>query len=150
MIRTMIRLVDAGHSGSIECDIQANAVVAAVLLRVPPASYSHLPADARTNTVCRYIDQNYASPITIGRLAALCGMSRRGLHELFARQTGLTPIEYVIKTRINRAAELLHTTGRTIEQVAAETGFCDRNHFTRVFARRMGRGPAAYRRQLTR
>jgi AraC-like DNA-binding protein len=150
MIREVIGLMDAGRSGSIECDIRANAVVAAVLLRLPPASYAHLPADARTNAVCRYINDNYASRITIDNLAALCTMSRRGLHQLFARQTGLTPIEYVIRTRLNKAAELLHTTGRTIDQIAGETGFCDRSHFTRLFARHMGRGPAAYRREVTR
>jgi AraC-like DNA-binding protein len=149
-ISRIIRLIDAGESGSIECDIRATALVATMLQRMPPDAYAHLPGDARTNAVCRYIDENYASRITIETLAALCGMSRRGLHKLFARQTGLTPFGYVIRTRINKAAALLHTTGRTIDQIAGETGFCDRNHFTRLFVRHMGRGPGAYRKQLGR
>jgi len=150
MVREMVRMMDAGKAAQIECDIRAYALVAAVLSRLPQEWYAHSPGDARTNAVCRHIEAHCATPITIDALAALARMSRRGLHQLFVRQIGVTPFAYVIRTRVRKAAELLHATDHTIEQIAAETGFCDRNHLTRLFARHMGRGPARYRKDVGR
>lgn len=145
-IEELIRLLETGHWGEIEIDVRATAIVASTLARLDRSAYAGQRTDARINAVCRYVREHLAERLTVAGLALHCGMSRRGFHQFFLRHTGLSPWSYVMKMRVDTAAELLHTTTRTIKQIAEDTGFCDRNHFTRVFAHYKGSGPASYRR----
>lgn len=59
----------------------------------------------------------------------------------------MTPARYVVERRIAAATQELVFTQDSIERVAARLGFANRYHLTRVFTRRMGIPPAAYRRK---
>ena len=56
---------------------------------------------------------------------------------------------FVRARRIELAGVLLHNSAKKIEEIAAATGFCDRYHFSRVFKRLRGMGPAEFRRRAT-
>ncbi len=79
------------------------------------------------------------------RMAALIGMNTNAFIRLFKQAMDMTPQEYLRHKRIEQACLFLRYTDKTIEGIAAETGFCDRYHFTRVFQRLRGLGPAAFR-----
>jgi transcriptional regulator GlxA family with amidase domain len=74
-------------------------------------------------------------------------MNANAFIRLFKSQTGLTPQVCHTRHRIDYACELLHHTPMSVEQIADRTGYCDRAHFSRVFASIRGTGPAEFRRR---
>jgi AraC-like DNA-binding protein len=84
---------------------------------------------------------------TVERLAALAGMSRATFTERFAKRFGLTPIEFLRRRRLERAATLLATTDLPIKRVAAEVGYSSRSYFSRAFHEFYGHWPTDHRGQ---
>lgn len=64
---------------------------------------------------------------------------------LFASIMGETPGEFIVRTRLDAACNLLHMSGISIGDIAQDLGFCDVHHFSRQFAARMGMNPTAFR-----
>ncbi len=73
------------------------------------------------------------------------GLSPTYLLRRFRRTTGLTPRQYVLHLRVDRACVLLRE-GMAPTQVAVEVGFCDQSHLTRYFRRFLGMTPGAFAR----
>ena len=78
-------------------------------------------------------------------LAQLTGLSRYQVLRRFERAYGLPPHAWLLRRRAERARVLIRD-GRTLAAAAAETGFADQSHLTRVFARQFGFTPGAWRR----
>ena len=57
----------------------------------------------------------------------------------------MTPMQYVLRVRINAASEALTTSDRTIAEIAVACGFYDQSYFTKQFRRQFGHTPTAYR-----
>lgn len=89
------------------------------------------------------IDDDPVEPMTLDTLARLCGLSRFQLIRGFTRVTGLTPHGYIIQRRIDRARRLI-LGGLTLAEAAADSGFADQSHMTRVFTARYGVSPGVY------
>ncbi|MFH1913125.1 MAG: AraC family transcriptional regulator [Pseudomonadota bacterium] len=81
--------------------------------------------------------------VGLDELSALAGISRYHLLRLFSRETGLPPHAYQNQLRVDRARTLL-ARGAPISQVAAEVGFVDQSHFTRIFRQFTGATPRQY------
>jgi AraC-like DNA-binding protein len=96
--------------------------------------------------VRRRLEQGYARPQRLDDLAQLAGCSRAQLCRRFRAALGCSPIQYVLRLRLEAAREQLLTTGAGIAEIARACGFADRYHLTRAFAARYGCGPAACRR----
>ncbi|HXZ53702.1 MAG TPA: AraC family transcriptional regulator [Burkholderiales bacterium] len=65
---------------------------------------------------------------------------------VFARALGVTPHQYLVRTRLRRAARLLAEGGRPVTEVALDAGFADLSNFVRSFRRAAGVSPRAFRR----
>jgi AraC-like DNA-binding protein len=90
------------------------------------------------------------APFEPAQLAQSMGVSQRTLERLFRKTTGLTPVRYYQRRRIDRARRLLADPERSVTGIAYELGFADAAHFSRVFNRHAGCAPSAYRtEQLT-
>ncbi|WP_328329837.1 helix-turn-helix domain-containing protein [Kribbella sp. NBC_00382] len=96
--------------------------------------------------VMRWMQEHLDEPLSLASIAAQAAMSTRTLSRQFRAQTGSTPLQWLIRLRINRAQELLETTDLTIDQIATTCGFGSplllRQHFTKTLATT----PTAYRR----
>ncbi|NSW56862.1 MAG: helix-turn-helix transcriptional regulator [Armatimonadetes bacterium] len=99
--------------------------------------------------VRRYIHFHFHEPLTVQGLAREAGMSPRRFAEIFRAVCGRPPMDYVIDVRLDRAAELLREGRLTVSQVADRTGFATVHYFSRVFRRKRGASPSAYRRAWT-
>lgn len=99
----------------------------------------------RLGQVLCFLETRLAEPVTLDQLARLAGMSVPTLVRAFRRVTGHSPIQYLIAHRVARAAELLRETDEPVAQVARRVGFDDANYFSRLFRRRHGRTPRAFR-----
>jgi AraC-like DNA-binding protein len=94
----------------------------------------------------RHIDDHLGDELPNRVLAARCGYSEDHFVRLFRARVGQTPAQYVLERRLTAAAERLVFTAASIERIADDCGFPDRFYFSRMFRRRMGLPPAAYRR----
>ncbi|MDD5704569.1 MAG: AraC family transcriptional regulator [Kiritimatiellae bacterium] len=103
--------------------------------------------DERIERVVRLMAGNLSTPLSVSELAHRTGMHLNTFIRFFKRVTGHTPHDYYKHLRMERAVFLLLSTRGSIEEVAAQTGYCDRFDFSRAFARRHGIGPAAFRRR---
>ena len=93
-----------------------------------------------------WIDEHYASGISLSDLAAVAGLSASRLAHLFSGAVGLSPIAYRNQRRVFEARRLL-LTGMPIAETALHVGFADQSHLTRQFQRLLGASPGRYLQQ---
>ncbi len=93
----------------------------------------------------RYIDDNLEHPVGLGELAVLAGLSRWYFLRAFREANGMSPSEYVVQRRLDRAQNLLRATTRSVMDIAAEVGMTH-SHLSRVFSRKLGVTPTEFRR----
>ena len=65
----------------------------------------------------------------------------------FKRYMGVTPMQYLISIRMNRAKELLRNTDYSIQEISSLVGYENPLYFSRLFQRQTGRPPSVYRRE---
>jgi AraC-like DNA-binding protein len=66
---------------------------------------------------------------------------------MFKHYIGLSPIQYQMQLRIQRACRMLSYSGRSNKEIAFDLGFESNSYFTKVFKKKMGQTPQSYRRQ---
>ncbi len=84
-------------------------------------------------------------PLTLADLAAHAHVSERTLGRRFRAQTGLSPLQWLLHQRIERARELLETTDLTMDHVARRSGLGSADSLRQHLLRRTGLTPTAYR-----
>jgi len=94
------------------------------------------------------LERHYARRWRLADLAAAAHMSQSSLLATFKEATGQSPIDYLIRLRVQRAAELLRHSAQPISEVAFSVGFEDSNYFSRQFRKTMRTSPRDYRRGL--
>ena len=99
-----------------------------------------------------HLEADLAAPLDLVGLAAACGLSPTRFAHRFRERLGTSPGRWLQARRVAAAAQRLVDGAEPIEAVAAAVGFANRFHFSRVFTRHVGEGPAAYRtrRQVSR
>ncbi|WP_416148813.1 AraC family transcriptional regulator [Salipaludibacillus sp. HK11] len=95
----------------------------------------------------RYIHDNYAEVISLESLAKSINYSPSHLSLLFKDQTGSSPIDYLIRERLNKAANFLVETDAKVHEIAVKVGYKDAHYFSRLFKKNKGVTPAQYRKE---
>lgn len=95
----------------------------------------------------QYINQNYQSDISLTEMAERYYMNPSYFGRLFKMHVKESFIDYLIKIRMQKAADLLENTNMKISDVAKTVGYPDLNYFIRLFKRRMGETPGEYRKR---
>jgi AraC family transcriptional regulator len=98
-----------------------------------------------TQLVKDYINNNLNTALTVAELSQVVQISIHHFAILFRRTFGLTPHQYVLKLRIDRAMVLLKTTKQPIVTIAHQVGFNTQSHFTRIFQQHTQFTPKQYR-----
>lgn len=111
-------------------------------------SYTKAPSiDARVRRVMKYIYLYYQRPLSVEQLAALVQLSPSRFYALFKKETGFSPIAYKNRVAVRHGAMLL-AGERSVEEIAAETGFASSAYFRRTFKAVTGLSPREYRKGL--
>lgn len=84
--------------------------------------------------------------VSLDALARRAGFSAQHLNRVFTRTLGTTPLKYLAKLRMQRAAELLRDGVLTINEIARRVGHADPDYFSRQFTAHFGVSASAYRR----
>jgi AraC-like DNA-binding protein len=99
-----------------------------------------LPSAASQALLTNFQSGLLAGDVSVSELVGRCQVSREHLHRVIRRWTGMSPAHYLRAFRVNRAREMLLDGGR-LAAVAADCGFSDQAHFTRVFRAAFGYTP---------
>lgn len=98
------------------------------------------------NKIRNYINQNIEKAITTKDIASIPNLSLYHFCRSFKKTTTMTPKQYIIKMKIDRAKNLLLKKDTNIIQVGLMTGFENHSHFSNVFKKYVGTSPRDYRR----
>ena len=121
------------------------------LLRVFFGNVGHIgilpsSADYFVTLVDNYILRNIGSNITLGKLAEIFHLHPNYFTQYFRKHFNVSPIEHVNILKLERASQLLvQNSGKSIGEIALEAGYNDYRYFSRLFRKRYGITPSAYR-----
>lgn len=99
-----------------------------------------------TQNACRYINSHLQESFTVAQVAQAAGVSYNHLKSVFARDTGMTVVEYTNRARIQIAEQLISVRGMTLEKVGSMVGIPDATYLGRLFRRYTGMTVQQYRR----
>ena len=99
----------------------------------------------QVSKIVGYIEKYYIKDITLDKLAAISKMSVSTMRRRFTEATGFSPIEYLLRIRIEKAASLLVSTQMPITEIAFKTGFKDSSYFSYQFKKLTNHTPGIYR-----
>jgi AraC-like DNA-binding protein/quercetin dioxygenase-like cupin family protein len=94
----------------------------------------------------RHIEQHFLRLRTLEQIALECHANKAYLCRLFRSYGHQSPYQYLLRLKMNYAAECLQRTGVMVKQAAQQVGFADPFHFSRVFRSLLGVSPSAFRR----
>jgi transcriptional regulator GlxA family with amidase domain len=98
----------------------------------------------------KFIQSSYTKSISVEQVAKACDISSRYLRSIFVKHLGISPVEYILILRLEKAKELMFNTKNSIKEIAFATGFSNQQHFNKTFRRLEGNTPLKYRSLLFR
>lgn len=108
------------------------------------SSYTDGLSKSKLQQVREYINEHLHEEVKLIELAAIAQISPYHFLRLFKQSMGITPHQYILQRRIDKAKYLLEQTELSIAEIAVRVGFCDQSHFTRCFKRLLGITPKQF------
>lgn len=105
-------------------------------------------SDKRVREICTYIRDHYESSLSSEEIASAVCLSEGHMRALFRRYMFMSPHQYLLEVRMEKAKEFLGTTMHSLTEIAERVGFEDVSYFIHTFRKREGMTPAVYRRLL--
>ncbi|AXE80411.1 transcriptional regulator [Streptomyces atratus] len=106
----------------------------------PPAAARH-----SLGPTTRWMEAHLDHPLTLSDIADHAGLTVRGLNRRFRAETGLSPLQYLLRARVQAAQRLLERGDEPVERIAARTGFGTPANLRHHFQHHTGTGPRIYR-----
>jgi AraC family transcriptional regulator len=98
--------------------------------------------------ITEFITENLSSNLSLAEMANLLQMGPCHFARAFKESTGLSPHQYVLRRRVERALQMLKGTRTNLADIAYDLGFSSQGHFTTVFSKIVGVSPSSYRDQV--
>jgi AraC family transcriptional regulator len=95
------------------------------------------------------IDFDLGSDLSLMALSEAVGLSKPHFVRLFRNTTGTSPHRYVVQKRLNRAQQLLRSSGASLTGIALDVGFASQSHMSRTFRNVIGITPGEMQKQLS-
>lgn len=143
-------LADAAPGALLAAEALLEAIVVRALRAAPLAPGRGGASSPGIAAAVDFVQTHYAEPLGVEDLARAAGMSRFHFSRHFRREVGLSPYRFVVRVRVERAAELLRGGRHDVTQAALEVGFADLGRFARVFRAHFGRRPSEARGRTSR
>ncbi len=94
-----------------------------------------------------FIDHNYHKDIKINDIANYIGIDRSYFTNIFKKTMYISPQQYLVNYRLDKASNLLKTTSLPVNNIAAEVGYPDALTFSKIFKMNYKLSPKSYREQ---
>jgi AraC-like DNA-binding protein len=101
--------------------------------------------DRRIEAARSYIDEHFSQTISLRQLAVVANLSIRQLSDLFRRQLGMTPQQFMIEKRMQLAWQLLKSDSLNVQQISEKVGYASPSAFSDRFRKHFGRSPRYFR-----
>lgn len=142
----------AENEGALGLTLQSLGYRIAALLHqhMPDPSGASSQVDqrlAQLRHMVGYVQRHYAESVALKDIAAAGSASKTVCCTLFQRHLHQTPIGYLTRYRLEKAAELLHNPNLTVTEVGLAVGFSGPSYFTESFRKHLGLTPSEYRKQ---
>ena len=99
--------------------------------------------------IINYLNENYEHKISLDQIAHNMYLSPVYISKIFKEETGESPINYLIKIRLEKARDILeHSEDGSIKNIATEVGYDDVYHFSKLFKKYYGISPQNYRKSV--
>ena len=152
------RLFDPAAQRGEASTLFADALLRTLALHVharyaaPAAASDHRArlAPALVRQLKTFIDTRLERRLSRADLARLAGADARAFSIAFRNTFGMTPMQYVIERRLDRACLLIASTGRDLADIAISAGFSSQSHLTSTLKKRRGITPLKLRREAER
>ncbi len=95
-----------------------------------------------------YIHEHLTNDLSLAELATIVGTGSHHFGNLFKRSTGLSPYQYIIQQRLDKAKELLKDWDLSIVDIAIQSGFANQSHLTTAFRKYLAITPKKYREMI--
>ncbi len=125
-----------------------HALIADLLSEIKESNWDLVSSDNRIISVLRYIENHISGNLCNENLSKVAHLTTNAFTRLFKENLGISPQSFVRKKRIDQACVLLHHYDYSIDEIAYETGFADRHHFSKVFKQITRLSPAMYRKDF--
>ena len=116
-----------------------------LLLAQSPSDSQTMRYDSLVRDIKYYVSTHLNENLSVKTLAERGYMSVTNFSRVFKQQTGISPYEYVLISRLNKAKELLRQTDMNISQIAAAVGFNSDSNFIHFFSQNTGISPKSFR-----
>ena len=110
-----------------------------------PEETDRLSEDAYVDMAIEEIMNHYDHPVKVAGIARKIGINRSYLSSIFKKQTGMSPQQFLISHRLEKAAQMLSQTSMAIRTISAAVGYADPLTFSKAFRQKYGMSPSVYR-----
>ena len=118
----------------------------AVMIEMNPHEKKRSLSDVKyVNMAVEYIAANYSGKIRISEIADKVGINRSYLSNIFSREMHMSPQEFLINFRLEKAAQMLRETEESIGSIASSVGYTDPLTFSKAFRKKYNDTPSGYR-----
>ena len=141
MFEMMEKMDDISHNGYSLTECKA------VFFQILSTLYQDNRIRGLANQMADYLMKNLQNRVSLETLAKEFSYSRNHIINLFKKEYQMTPMEYLVHKRLERACWILESTADTLEVVAQKSGFSDYSHFYKAFVKNYGKTPGQWRRE---
>lgn len=92
--------------------------------------------------------KNYSHKITVNDISKYIGLNRSYFGSIFKKHTSMSPQEFLIKLRLEKAEELMENPKLNISDIARSVGYEDAMLFSKIFKKHYGASPTEYRKTI--
>ena len=113
-------------------------------------SYANLEYNSRKKVmeICRYMQSNYSEKLAVGDYANMCNLSESRFSHLFKEIMNISPQQYLVDIRIQKAKSLLEDTDLPISKISDIVGLQNQHYFSRMFKKYTLLSPLEYRKSM--
>lgn len=101
--------------------------------------------EQKVHRIKRYVERNVFKKVSLEDAARVVGLNPKYLSRVFHDTAGMGFMDYKLKVKLDKAKELLNTTGSTISEISDKLGFMNPESFMRIFKKVTGKTPTKYR-----
>ncbi|VIO74867.1 Bifunctional transcriptional activator/DNA repair enzyme AdaA [Bradyrhizobium ivorense] len=150
----MQALIEDAQAASPGGPLLGESIIAAIIQVLHPVELGKMEIRDRRRaalcskdlrTVTELIDARLSAPLHLEDLAKAVDLSIRQFSRLFKNAKGVSPHQYVVNARVERARHLISSTQEPLDEIAWSVGFASRNHMATAFGRVLGVAPSHFR-----
>ena len=129
-------------------NLRINYLVFYALQLLPASLWNVQLIDERILMIIKHIDSHISEPISNDELSKIVNLAKNSFARLFKECIKCSVQQYILQRRIAHAITLLHHSNLQIDEIATQSGFYDRHHFSRIFKKQIKISPGNYRKNI--